>query len=252
MNQSLQGLRVLNTRPLEQGKALSFAINAADGIAIECPALAIEPIEFVLPDLTKAEQAIFVSANAVQYVSHVLKAKKTHWPTSLCVIAVGQGTAAALKKNGINVDFIPEEATSESLLTLGHLKQVRGKTILLFKGEGGRTTIAETLIARGAHLNIVEVYKRIMPKFNLQYLHSLWHEKAVDIILFTSQQAIQNVFAMFGKAAHDWLCNTPCLVISERLAKVAALLGMKRIMVSSPETILQTLHQFNQGLTHGE
>ncbi|WP_238583819.1 uroporphyrinogen-III synthase [Legionella brunensis] len=248
----MQGLRVLNTRPLEQGKLLSSSIVAAGGIAIECPALAIEALKFSLPNLHHATQAIFISANAVNYLFDKLKQQHILWPSAIKTIALGQGTAAALRKQNVLIDCLPDEATSESLLTLSTLQDIKGKTVLLFKGEGGRTTISETLIARGANLNIIEVYKRIMPNFKQQYLDSLWRENAVDIILFTSQQAMQNIFTMFGKAAHVWLCNTPCLVISERLAEAAALLGIRQIMVSNPETILQTLHQFNEGLAHGE
>lgn len=252
MKLPLAGLRVLNTRPLEQGRALTDAIIAAGGISITCPALVIEPIEFSVPKLDDASQAIFISANAVHYLFERLKQLNLQWPQDVVVIAVGQGTATALRKYGVEANLIPLEATSESLLRLETLKSVANETLLLIKGQEGRTTIAKTLISRGANLRTVDVYKRVKPPFNLQFLHSLWHEKAVDIILFTSQQSMQNLFAMFGDAAHSWLCNTPCLVISERLATAAKLLGIKQIMVSSPSTILQTLDQFKQGLAHGE
>ncbi len=90
-----------------------------------------------------------------------------------------------------------------------------------------------------------------MPKLNSGQLYSLWHNKAVDIILFTSQQAMHNIFTLFGEDAHAWLCSVPCLVISERLKNEAALLGIQTIIVSTPETILTTLYEFNQGLIDG-
>ncbi|ASQ45050.1 uroporphyrinogen-III synthase [Legionella clemsonensis] len=252
MNYCLQGLSVLNTRPLAQGKSLSDTIVKAGGIAIECPALAIEPIEFSLPELNNATFAIFISANAVTYLLATLTKQKIQWPKAIKVIAVGHATAAILEQYGIKVDFIPQESTSESLLQLDCLQDVANKSLFLFKGKNGRADIAQTLISKGADLTSIDVYKRVMPEFDQQYLHSLWQENAVDIILFTSQQAMQNIFTMFGKKAHDWLCHTPCLVISNRLAKAAALLGIQQIIVSSPETVLQRLHQFNQGLVHGK
>ncbi|WP_237758693.1 uroporphyrinogen-III synthase [Legionella hackeliae] len=242
----------MNTRPLAQAKALSAAIVEAGGISIECPALAIEPVAFSRPALNDAVFAIFISANAVNYALDTLKNYNIKWPEALKVIAVGHATAAALEAYNIPVDFIPTQSTSESLLLLDCLQDVGHKTVLLFKGEEGRVDIEQTLAARGAKITGINVYKRIMPKFNPQFVSSLWQENAVDIILFTSQQAMQNIFTMFGRAAHDWLCHTPCLVISERLAKAAASLGIQHIVVSSPETILQSLHQFNQGLVHGE
>lgn len=256
MTQSLQGLHVLNTRPLEQGKALSRAIEEAGGIAIECPALAIESNDsswlLSLSDLTKIDQAIFISANAVNCCFMALKQHNLVWPTTIKIIAVGQGTANALCKHEIRVDLIPEIADSEHLLELEAMQQVNQQHIILFKGEGGRTLITETLKARGANLIVIELYKRVMPNLSRQYLLSLWHQDAVDIILFTSQQAMENIFVLFGENAYAWLCTKPCVVISERLAKSASLLGMQTILISSPETILNTLHQFNEGLIHGQ
>lgn len=246
---SLKGLRVLNTRPLKQGKALSRAIEAVGGIAIECPALAIVPQDkdwlSSLPSLDKADQAIFVSANAADYCFTSLAQKQLLWPTSIKVIAIGQATATALSRYGVRVDLIPERANSEHLLKLEVMQKVDKKTILLFKGEGGRTLIAESLYARGANLLIFDVYKRQIPQCNPQHLYSLRHNEAVDIVLFTSQQAMENIFILFGEDAHTWLCSKPCLVISERLAKEASLLGMQTIIISRPETILNTLQQFN-------
>lgn len=253
---SLHNLRVLNTRPLGQEKELSRAIIDAGGIAIECPALKIEATNqqwlSSLPDLVKAEYAIFISANAVEHCFTALEQQKIGWPETVKVIAVGQGTASALRKYGISVYLIPSHANSEHLLALAELQTVCKKNILLFKGEGGRPLIRETLKSRGAKIYSVNVYKRVKPELNQQHLYSLWHNDAVDIILFTSQQAMHNIFALFGEGAHAWLCNKPCLVISDRLAKSASLLGIRTILVSSPETILSTLHQYNQGLIHGQ
>jgi uroporphyrinogen-III synthase len=253
---SLRGLRILNTRPLKQGKVLSSAITAAGGMAIDCPALRIVPKNKAwlssLPDFAKVDQAIFVSANAADYCFSILAQEKRLWPRSIQVIAIGQATAIALNKYAVRVDLIPEIADSEHLLALTAMQEVTKKTILLFKGEGGRTLISETLSARGANLFIVEVYKRSLPKYNPQQLYSLWHNDAVDIILFTSQQTMDNIFTLFGGEAHAWLCSKPCLVVSERLAKEASLLGMQTIIITKPQTILDTLHQFNQGLIHGQ
>lgn len=249
----LNGLRVLNTRPLEQGKNLSQMINAAGGVALECPAISIEPTSKdwlrSLPSLDSVEKAIFVSTNAVKYCFTALT---QNWPQTIQVIAVGQATAEALRNYNIHVTLRPEIADSEHLLELQALQQVNNETILLFKGEKGRPLIEETLSSRGANLLIFQVYKQLLPQANSELFHSLWHNQAVDIILFTSQQAMHNIFLLFGEGAKDWLRSLPCIVISERLAKEAALLGMQTIIVSAPEALLDALYEFNQGLSHGQ
>jgi len=249
---NLKGLHVLNTRPVEQAKPLSQAIEAAGGIVISCPALTIKAKDRAwlreLPDLNTVAKAIFISANAVNYCFEALNCP---WPSTIQVIAIGDATAAALAHFGITADSVPAISDSENLLKQEALQEVKDQLILLFKGENGRTLITETLKARGANLQHFDVYKRILPKLDPQQLASLWQNEVVDIILITSQQAMNNLFTLFGEEAQTWLCSTPFLVVSERLAKEAALLGIQKIVVSDPKAILTTLHQFNQGLMHG-
>jgi uroporphyrinogen-III synthase len=247
----LNGLRVLNTRPSEQGFHLRKAIEASGGTSLDCPALAIEELSFSLPELGHLSWAIFISANAVNYFFKKFWQQKPAWPSTIKVIAVGQATANALLKHAVHVDFIPTETNSESLIRLKALQKIEGQEILLVKGQAGRKLIAQTLRKRGSHLVILEVYKRLMPKVDKQYIDFLWQEEAVDIILFTSEQAMQNIFILFGESARRWLCKTPSLVLSQRLAQAAASLGIEEIIISKPETILDTLHYFSQGLIHG-
>ena len=106
--------------------------------------------------------------------------------------------------------------------------------------------LTNTLLNRGAKLTSLAVYRRALPQVSQQELLSLWREDSVDIILFTSQQAMQNIFTLFGKHTHDWLRGKPCLVISERLANAAALLGMQTIITSRHDLILNSLKLYNK------
>ncbi|MFC3908000.1 uroporphyrinogen-III synthase [Legionella dresdenensis] len=243
----LTGLRVLNTRPFPQNKPLSRSITNAGGEVIECPALEIVANAFQPPEHGKADYAIFTSANAVTYAQASLK----NWPQHMQVIAIGQATANALQQYGITVTAIPTSADSENLLALPMLQHISQSTILLFKGVGGRTLIADTLRQRGAHVIELAVYQRAMPRINQEQLAAWWHNDAVDIILFTSHEVMLNIFKLFGEQAHAWLRHKPCLVFGDRLAKEANRLGIVTIIISAPETILEKLHHFNQGLTHG-
>ena len=247
---NLRGLRILNTRPLEKGQALHQAICDVGGVSIDLPALTIEPTanEWLknLPNLNHINQAIFISSNAVTYFYLALEQKQLTWPATINTTAIGNTTAATLAKWQIHVDHVPSIADSEHLLQLNPLQHVKNQTILLVKGEGGRMDITKTLLARGANLISVNVYRSILPNTEQKFIHSLWHDDQVDIILFTSQQAMHNIFTLFGEAARVWLCSKPCLVISERLAEAAFTLGMRTIIVSRYDTILNTLEQYNK------
>lgn len=256
MTKSLKGLRVLNTRPHNQARLLNQSIREAGGVAVECPTLEIEPtserwIE-TLPKLDNVNYAIFVSPNAVIYCFNALARQNISWPASIQVIAIGQGTVKALNKFNIKVHYTPEYPDSEHVLSLNPLQQLKNHTVVLFKGEGGRKLIEDVLLLRGAQIVNIHVYRRILPKIDPEFLNSIWQKDLVDIILLTSEQSINNLFELFGKDAHSWLQNKPCLVISERLAKSASSFGIKHIIISHPDRIMDALFDYYQGLADGQ
>ncbi|KTD14690.1 uroporphyrinogen-III synthase [Legionella gratiana] len=248
MNQSLKGLRILNTRPQEQAYKLSQCIRASGGIAIELPTLEIQASNSdwvsLLPDLNHIDHAIFISTNAVHYCFTQLNRLNLNWPSSIQVIAIGQGTAASLQQFNIQVNAIPELPDSEHLLSLETLQDLEKQNVLLFKGKEGRPLIEEELMQKGANLVILKVYQRVMPKINPLFVQSIWRDDLVDIILLTSEQSLLNLFKLFDKEAHDWLKNKTWLVISGRLAQIASSLGIYRIKISHPNQVLNTLFDY--------
>lgn len=256
MKRSLHGLSVLNTRPKHQAKTLSQQIEKAGGQAIEYPALEIKPPQNnwlgSLPNLNTAQFAIFVSPNAVNYCFNVLRTKKIVWPSQILTFAIGQSTARALNEYHIPVSGIPILPDSEHLLQLPELAELNQQTVLLFKGEGGRDVIENDLTRQGTKIFVHVVYQKKIPPFCPHLTQSIWQENQVDIILFTSEQSMQNLFTMFGKEALDWLWNKPCVVLSQRLARTASRLGIKNIIISHPENIMDALFDYSQGLFHDQ
>ena len=245
MKPSLHGLRILNTRPKDQAQSLNHSIKEAGGIFIDCPTLEIIASSNnwikLLPSLHQVHHAVFISPNAVHHGFSQLNEHARAWPSHINVIAIGQTTAVALKKLNIHVHDIPDIPNSEHLLKLVSLQDLKNQTVLLFKGEGGRTLIEECLLQRKANLISLSVYQRVMPKIGQQFINSLWRDDLVDIILLTSEQSIHNIFKMFCKEAHNWIQNKTCLVISDRLATSASLFGIKKIIISHPHRMLSAL-----------
>lgn len=252
MNDLLKGLCVLNTRPADQAQQLTERIQNAGGTVIACPALQIIPANnkwmHLLPDLSSVHQAIFISANAVHCCFKQLNINQICWPTHIKVIAIGPSSAQALMQYSITAIETPKIPDSEHLLNLDSLQQLKKQTVLLFKGEGGRSLIEEHISDRGAKLIPIDVYKRAMPDINQELLHTIWKDDLVDIILFTSEQSMRQLFIMFGEDAHNWLKNKPCIVISNRLARTAALLGIKNVIITDTEHMLNTLSDFSKGI----
>lgn len=237
-------LRILNTRPSGQNSSLSTIINSAGGQSIELPAITIEPVHNWmqhLPSLNSIKQAIFISPNSVNLFFDALKNQRMNWPSSIAVMAIGKTTEATLESRGIKVECTPSEANSEGLIQLPMLQAIKNETVLVVKGEGGRPLIGDTLHNRGAKVVMLDVYRRTLPNYSSSVTDSLWQDDSVDIILFTSQQAIDNLFALFNEKAHAWLKGKPCVVISERIAEKAASIGMKGITITRYDELPHTL-----------
>lgn len=244
--QTLNGLRILNTRPKEQAAALSCLLKQHGARVTELPMLTIQPIRKnwlkELPSLTHFEQAIFISPNAVSYFFS--KISQTTWPLTLKTIAIGLGTAEALTKHHIAVDAIPTEFNSQGLLTLPALQHVSHQSILLIKGVGGLTLIPDTLRERGASVTELSIYHRGVPKINLKRIDDLWQRDAIDMIVITSQEALNNLLISFGIEKRAWLCSKPFLVLSPRLAKAAADCGIKTVITGHYDSLLSTLEAY--------
>ncbi len=252
----LKGLRILNTRPRGQNEALNKRILEAGGLPLTCPGIEIVRSNKDtwlpnLPPLARVQQAIFVSQNAVEASFEVFAEKKIIWPSSIRVTAVGNATAETLAFYGISPVHVPNENHSEGLLELDFLQVIPNQTILLFKGDGGRTLITHTLRARGAQLVEIPVYQRRTPTIAKEVLKQWQEMDAIDIILYTSEEAMRNIFTLFGSAARSWLQSKPALVISERVAVHARQLGISNIILSSPADLLKGLEIYNKGCTHG-
>lgn len=220
----LADLTVLVTRPAEQAGELVRLIEGAGGRALRFPAVEIaEPddtaaLNAVLRDLPRYDWAIFISPNAVNKTFNLLK---THgeWPPRVRVASIGKGSATALKHFGIADPLVPSgRFDSEGLLANPALHDVRGKRIVIFRGDGGREVLGDGLAARGAEVTYAECYRRIKPRTDTGPLLRAWARGEIHVVTLTSVQGLHNLFDVVGKLGQQWLIKTPTVVVSERIA----------------------------------
>jgi len=211
-------IKVLITRPAQQGQILGEKIATLGGRFILLPTIEIAEasdqklLQAQIQQLDKQDIAIFISPNAVQKTAPLIQ----QWPLKVKVGAVGSSTAETLHACHLPVDFYPtEKLSSEGLLALPALQQVSGKKIMLFQGEGGRELLATTLRQRGAEVTEVIAYRRILPAI------AKLPSEEVDIVICTSQTSLENLLTLVGER----LLNKPLLVSSQRLAEIASILG---------------------------
>ncbi len=231
---ALAALSVLVTRPAHQAEGFCRLIENGGGTARRFPVIAIAPVtdqpglDQQLAALDQYDIAIFISANAVHY-------SVPHWPPGLPgrvkVAAVGNKTAARLHAHGLPVDVLAQHGyNSEALLEAPLLHAVQGKRIAIIRGVGGRELLAETLGQRGARVNHIEVYRRLLPE---QTLSSIDNYQNCDIITVTSQQGLRNLITLCDDK--EWLFNTALASNSQRTAALARELGFTRDIVVSSE-----------------
>jgi len=219
----LAGVRILITRPQRQAEPLASAIRQQGGQAMLLPLIDIRPprhperIDEFLGHLDRFDLAIFISPNAVEQALSRLPNPRHAWPAKLAIAATGAGTAQALARHGLEAAVVPRDRfDSEGLLAEPSLHSVRGQNVLILRGEGGRELLAETLRARGATVEYAECYRRAAPAYDPRAI-ALLQPGAINIAVYTSGEAIDNLLALYGENARRFLQQVPALVVSERL-----------------------------------
>jgi uroporphyrinogen-III synthase len=177
-------------------------------------------LEQHLAQLAQYDLAIFISPNAVHYGVDAVTARQT-WPTSLMLATIGAGSAHELERRLQRLpDIIPARGNdSEALLAEPALQHLKGKRILIFRGRGGREQLATTLRRRGAEIDYAEVYARQRPLIDTGPLNTAIRSHALDVIVITSSEALDNLLAMTEPANLEALRQIAVLVIHPRQAE---------------------------------
>ena len=230
--QPLAGLKVLVTRPEELADNLALLIEQAGGSPVLYPVISIEEpkdaerYNKILKELSSFDIAIFISPTAVQKTLEHIDCL----PSTLKVAAIGSSTANSLSKNNILVSIKPDGHDSESLLKHAEFQpdKIAGKSIVIFRGEGGREMLGNALKSRGSFIHYAEMYRRTrkknLPPLSIEQLDNL------DIITVTSNEGLQNLFDLTGNKPA--LLKLPLIVPGKRCEGLARELGFQNIVRS--------------------
>ena len=233
----LRGLTLVVTRPRGQATRSATALRAAGAEVITFPVLDVAPIEASLTttDLASASAIIFVSANAVAYGVPVLR-RASDIPATTKIFAIGRATAAALSDAGFQDVLSPNSSIdSEGLLAMQELHRVDGRHIILVKGVselGGRRLLEQTLAARGAHVNVLECYRRAphMPDAAaLAELQKSFASGRVHGCFALSVETLDSLMNIFSAMDTSPQSLTVLLVPNPRVADAARSHGFSRI-----------------------
>lgn len=201
----LAGISVLLTRPLAQVHGIADAIAAHGGTVTLLPLLEIEAVtsgsemervKTSMLALDNYDHAIFISTNAATLGLEWIDKYWPQLPQALDVYAVGPGTALVLKQLPWQVHCSDAGVTSEDMLTLPGLQDVKGQRIALFRGEGGRELLAQTLRARGARVDYIELYRRLTPAHDPVKALKQIRRAEVNTVVATSPQILDSLLAL--------------------------------------------------------
>jgi uroporphyrinogen-III synthase len=234
----LSGRGIVVTRPREHAAGLAERIRAAGGDPILFPTIEILPpedpgaVSNLIAALDGFQLAIFVSPTAAVRAHRMVSASRD-WPKGLRLAAVGAGTASTLEELGLGSVIAPAgEADSEALAALPELQDLRGRSIVIFRGRGGREWLRTVLETRGARVEYAECYRRVRPDADSGELLARWQSGGVEAASITSAEGLENFVEMLGPTGRGYLRATPVFVPHARIALAAQKLDVRKIVVT--------------------
>ncbi len=246
---TLAGRCIVITRPAGEAQRLAALTRDAGGEPLLFPVIEIhdaldpQPLEEAIAHLDEIDVAIFISPSAVDKALPRITAQRA-LPARLHCAAIGPGGARALARCGVQTVTIPTDRyDSESLLATNFMRDVQGKRIAIFRGDGGRELLRDTLAARGASVHTVTCYRRVQPALDAAPLLQAWARGTVAAVILTSSEGLRNLCAMIGAAGAAYLRDTLVVVPHPRIALAAQALGLLRVVVSDAgdEALMRTV-----------
>lgn len=233
-------MSILVTRPSPSGEQLVSRLSALGREAYHAPLIDFSPgrqlaqLPALLSALRPGDLVFALSQHAVRYANSCMQHAQRHWPDTLNYFAIGRTTALRMHTiSGRDVAFPPPPETSEELLSLPALQNVRERRALILRGNGGRELLAETLTQRGAAVTLCECYQRTPIHYNGAEQSAHWQRQQISTLVVTSGEMLQQLYDLVPE--HDrlaWLLHCRLIVVSERLATFAGTLGWQEIRIA--------------------
>ncbi|MGK5080418.1 uroporphyrinogen-III synthase [Janthinobacterium sp. HLX7-2] len=244
---------VVITRPAAQAGPLAAKV-AALGLPVQLlPLLEIHALDGaqecahlmkVLQRLGGYALVVFVSPNAIDCVF----AHLSGWPAGVPLAVVGEGSRLALAAHGvteanatITSPLDSARSDSEHLLLALDLPALRGKRVLIVRGDGGRDYLADALRGAGAEVEFVTAYRRrvpaLTPALRATLEHLLQHN---NNWIITSSEALRGLLALLAaldtsdgkKWAVAKMQQQHLIVPHARIAQTATALGFARVTLT--------------------
>jgi uroporphyrinogen-III synthase len=200
----LSRVRILVTRPIEQGQALSKKLRELGATTIELPIIEIVPIknndalDEALGRLGEYDWIVFTSVHGVRFFMKRMADLKIA-PSALkqvMLAAIGPATASALERTVKRPEFVPDDYLSVKIAD--GLGDVKGRRILLPRADIASEKLPDLLRKREALVEEVVAYRTVIPRdLTPERLNSIF-AGGIDLVTFTSPSTVRNLAQVLG------------------------------------------------------
>jgi len=197
---------------VHQAGKLSEELRAHGAEPVEVPVLEIRPpenldaLDWALQRLGSYDWLIVTSANAVRALTERAAAIRIPLdqlaPPQLHVAAIANATAMAAKMAGFPVALVPDDYVAESLV-VALAPRVCRRRVMLARAAIARDIIPDALRAAGANLDVVDVYRNVMPA-DAPNLLSKALAKGIDAATFTSSSSVTHLANAAKEGGIEW------------------------------------------------
>ena len=254
---------IVITRPSGQARQLIEVLTNSieqSGVAkrslpeiVSLPLLTIVPktdeqlADRIATVLKDADLAIFVSPNAIECVMRLLERDWQEFSQKIIPIGVmGGSSKSALQNHGIGHEQSPtpilippnneqwdSEGLWQELQSLGW--DFKGKKVLIFKGEGGREWLADTLEKAGATVEAISTYARVPLDLDNPAWHAI-HEMdfSKSLWLLTSSEAVRYLGQVIKDQFPQGLETASAICPHHNIADAAEMIGFGEVFTSEP------------------
>ena len=221
---------LLSLRPAGAHAGLRAAVKRVGGRLLALSPWRIERTRD--PTTQRALQAALAAASTLFTSPAAVRATQALDPGFAarmgCVIAVGEGTARVLRRQGVPDVVVPQRMDSEGVLALPQLAAV-DQVIGLITAPGGRGAIPAALHARGARIRRADVYRRIPLALSAQSRARLATVVDHSVLAVSSAEALQQLLPQLSATVLDSLRQRPVVAASDRLVAFVRANGFVRV-----------------------
>ncbi len=224
------------TRAAHQAEELAGPLRELGAEVILLPVIGIappadpDPLRRAAAHCASYDWIIFTSANGVEAFAQELRSD----PSAMKVAAVGAATRETAERNGFTVSITPERYVAESLVEALGSEELNGLRILIPSAAVTRDAIAPELRKRGAHVDVVEAYRNVLPSEAEVQARAVFQEPYPEWVLFASSSAVDNIVKLVGVEA---LCRTKIASIGPVTSGTIRKHGLEPAVEAEPHTI---------------